>query len=122
MCKILVVDDNRQGCDTLTQLFRALGHKAESAYCGKDAIQRAYDFLPDAILLDIGMPDMSGWDVAETLRQDANFRDTKLYALTAYDSQADIQRSYDVGIDYHFVKPILDMESFWEIMRKHGLA
>lgn len=119
--KVLVVDDNREGCDTMTLLFRTLKHIAEAAYCGQDAIKKAYEMRPDFILLDIGMPDMSGWEVTQALRKDDSFKDMKIYALSGYSDATSVQRSYDVGMNYHFVKPMDDLQVLWDILKKHGL-
>lgn len=123
--KVLVVDDNREGCDTMTLLFRmsrvpAL-FVAEAAYSGEEAIKKAHEMRPDFMLLDIGMPDMSGWEVTQELRQAASFKEMKIYALTGYSDASSIQRSYDAGMNYHFVKPMSEMQVLWDVLEKHGL-
>ncbi len=69
MLKILVVDDNRDGCNLMVMCLKKKGHDAKAAYSGRSSIQEALAFRPDMILLDIGLPDLNGWDAAKEMRQ-----------------------------------------------------
>ena len=118
--KAVFVDDNKDICESMRVICRTKHIDSETAYSGKAAIERIKALHPDFVLLDIGMPDLSGWQVAEILRQDETLKGMKIYALTAYASPGDIQRSFDAGMDWHFIKP-LELDSFWEVLQKHGL-
>ena len=121
MRKILVVDDNQDVCEMLKSLLAVTGHVAEMAYDGPHAIKVAQQFLPDIILLDIGLPDMDGWEIAKQLRQMPLFQKTLIFALSGYGEAADHQRSLDAGMNHHFVKP-LDLEDLWQVAAQHGMT
>src|SRR5690606_28548101 len=90
-CRILVVDDNRDSADSLAMLLRARGSDIRVAYDGHRAIEEAQAFIPDLVLLDIGLPDMSGYEVARRLRQDARLRHIVLVAQTGWGQAEDRQ-------------------------------
>ena len=100
--RILVVDDNRDGADSLALLLRMWGYDVRVAYDGVQAVQSARDYRPDCILSDIGMPGMDGYRLAERFRQDESFKGITLIAITAY---SDAGRAQAAGFDHHFVKP-----------------
>ena len=100
--RILIVDDNRDGADSLALLLRMWGYDVRVAYDGVQAVQSARDHRPDCILSDIGMPGMDGYRLAERFRQDESFKGITLIAITAY---ADAGRAQAAGFDHHFVKP-----------------
>jgi len=102
--RILVVDDNRAAADALAKLLALRGHVTEAAYSGEEALRRAPPFLPDVIFLDIGLPDMSGYDVAKRLREDEGVS-AKLVALTGYGQESDIRKAERAGFDRHLTKP-----------------
>jgi CheY-like chemotaxis protein len=102
----LLVDDNRDSAESLAQLLRLFGHEVWQAYSGRDALALARTHRPDLVLLDIGMPDLNGYEVARQLRADPSFAVTTLVALTGYGSDEDRRRSLAAGFDGHLVKPI----------------
>jgi CheY-like chemotaxis protein/anti-sigma regulatory factor (Ser/Thr protein kinase) len=104
--KVLVVDDNKDGAASLALLLKLSGHVSRTAHTGPEGLTAAAEFRPDVIFLDIGMPGMSGFEVARTLREDAAFEDTTLVALTGWGSEEDRKRSKDAGFDEHVTKPI----------------
>ncbi|HEY2147949.1 MAG TPA: ATP-binding protein, partial [Pirellulales bacterium] len=104
--KILVVDDNHDTARSLAMLLGTHGHSVEVAHDGYGAIDAAREFQPDVILLDLGLPGIDGYKVAEQLRADERFKHTRLIALSGYGQPQDRQRSADVGFDQHLVKPI----------------
>ncbi len=120
MLKILVVDDNRDGCNLMVLCLKKKGHDTKAAYSGRSSIQEALSFRPDMILLDIGLPDLNGWDAAKEMRQHDTLASTKIYALTGYGDQTDIEKTMEAGMNYHFVKP-LDMADLWRVCRMQGL-
>jgi CheY-like chemotaxis protein len=104
--RILIVDDNRDAADSAGTLLLLWGHQVRVAYDGPSALIIARDFQPELCLLDLGMPGMTGFQVAEQLRQEPALRQTRLVAMTGFDSEADQKRSRDAGFDAHLVKPV----------------
>jgi CheY-like chemotaxis protein len=104
--KILVADDSQDGADSLAFLLRAAGHHVATAYDGRSAIRIAEEQRPDAVLLDIGMPEVSGYDVARAIRREAWGRSMRLIALTGWGQAEHRRRSIEVGFDDHLVKPV----------------
>ena len=103
---ILVVDDSQDGADSLAFLLKAAGHAVLTAYDGRTALSIAQERLPDVVLLDIGMPEMSGYDVARAIRREAWGRNMRLIALTGWGQAEHRRRSIEVGFDDHLVKPV----------------
>ncbi|HEX7282015.1 MAG TPA: ATP-binding protein [Vicinamibacterales bacterium] len=104
--KILVADDSQDGADSLAFLLRAAGHDVHVAYEGRTAIRLAGELRPDVVLLDIGMPEVSGYDVARAIRREAWGRSIRLIALTGWGQAEHRRRSLEVGFDDHLVKPV----------------
>jgi len=113
--KILVVDDNG-GAQLLVLYFQAIRHEADFVCDSTQVLSKALEMNPDVILLDIGMPVMSGWDVAKQLRTEPRLQKTFISALSAYSDPSDIQRSLESGMDHHFIKP-LDLDDFWKVVQ-----
>ena len=104
--RVLIVDDNRDAADSLNLLLVSMGQKVCVAYDGQCAISAAKTFNPDVVLLDIGMPKMSGYEVARALRTDASAAKAVLVAVTGWGQEADRERAKEAGFTHHFVKPI----------------
>ena len=104
--KILIADDSQDGADSLSFLLTAAGHQVVTAYDGRSAIRLAEEHRPDAVLLDIGMPEVSGYDVARAIRREAWGRSMRLIALTGWGQAEHRRRSLEVGFDDHLVKPV----------------
>ena len=104
-CRVLVVDDNVDAAQSLAKLLELTGHEVRLAYDGPSALAAAIDYRPDVVLLDIGLPGLSGFEVAEQIRQQAALRHIVLVALTGYGQDTDRQLSQDADFDYHLVKP-----------------
>ena len=105
--RILVVDDNQDAADSLARyLRRVAGHRVEVAYDGPGALGLARTFRPDVVLLDIGLPGMSGYEVAQRLREWPETGGARLIALTGWGQEDDRRRSRSAGIDVHLVKPV----------------
>ena len=104
--KILVADDSQDGADSLAFLLKAAGHEVHTAYGGRSAIRLAEELKPDVVLLDIGMPEVSGYDVARAIRREAWGRAMRLIALTGWGQAEHRRRSLEVGFDDHLVKPV----------------
>jgi PAS domain S-box-containing protein len=103
--RILVVDDNADAALTVGTLLRAWGHDVHTVFNGAAALEEARSFRPEIVLLDIGMPGMSGYDVARELRAHPIDPGTIIVALTGYGRESDRERSFEAGFDYHLTKP-----------------
>jgi signal transduction histidine kinase len=101
---ILVVDDNEEAAQALARLLEFRGHTIYVAHSGREAIENTRLFKPEVILLDIGLPDIEGYDVARELRQ--NGVRAKLIAVTGYGQEEDRQKSEEAQFDHHLVKPV----------------
>jgi len=113
--RVLLVDDNQDSAESLAALLRVLGHDVAAAYDGHGAIAAARLVKPDLILLDIGMPDMNGYEVARQLRAEPSLNSATLIALTGYGSEDDRRQSRAAGFDGHLVKPI-DFEDLERVL------
>jgi CheY-like chemotaxis protein len=102
--RILIVDDNSDAADSLAMLLNLAGHAAEAVYTARDALSRVSSAAFDAVLLDIGLPDMSGFEVASQIR--AVNPDILIIALTGYAQAEDVRRSRAAGFDAHLAKPV----------------
>ena len=103
---ILVVDDNCDAADTLTALLRQLDHNVETAYEGESALATARRMRPDIIFLDLALPGLDGFRIAEELRRDRAFDRTLIVAATGLANDDDRGRAHAVGIDVYIIKPI----------------
>ena len=104
-CRVLVVDDNVDAAQSLAVLLEMTGHEVRLAYDGPSALEAAIAWRPDAVLLDIGLPGITGYEVAERIRREATLKNTVLVALTGYGQESDRQHSQEAGFDHHLVKP-----------------
>jgi PAS domain S-box-containing protein len=104
--RILVVDDNVDSAKTLAMMLKVMGHESRVSHDGQAAIETAQEFRPTLVLLDIGLPRMNGYMVAEQLRSIPALRGVILVALTGYGEDQDRRRSREAGFDQHFVKPL----------------
>jgi CheY-like chemotaxis protein len=102
--RILVVDDNADSADSLAMILNHSGHVAEPVYGAADALARVAAFEPEIILLDIGLPDIDGYEVAKQLRGRGS--NARLIALTGYGQPEDVRRARDAGFNAHLVKPV----------------
>ena len=104
--RILIVDDNADAADSLGVLLGIWGHEVKIAHDGVAALELARAFGPELVFLDIGMPDMNGYEVARRLRQEAGLASAKTIALSGYGAERDRLRSKEAGFDLHLVKPV----------------
>ncbi len=103
--RVLVVDDNRDSADSLEMVLQFLGADVQTVYDGPAALEALHNYRPCAMFLDIGMPDMDGYEVARQVRQSPQGRDVTLIALTGWGQKEDLRRSREAGFDCHLVKP-----------------
>jgi signal transduction histidine kinase len=104
-CRVLVVDDNLDAADTVAMYLQIEGHVVQTAADGQQAVTSAATFQPDVVVLDIGLPQLDGYEVARRLRQMPATRAALLIALTGYGQKNDRDRAADAGFDCHLVKP-----------------
>jgi PAS domain S-box-containing protein len=104
--RILIVDDNTDAADSLGLLLRFNGHETHVVYSGKEALASVESFKPDVAVLDIGLPEMNGYDLARQIRKMPQAKALRLIALTGYGQTEDQQRAYAAGFDGHLVKPV----------------
>lgn len=105
-CKILVVDDNAAVLQISAEVLGLYGHEVETAADGNAALQIASTFLPDLVLLDIGLPGIDGYEVCRRMRKLPGWQDTVIVANSGYGQDTDRQKSHDAGFDHHLIKPI----------------
>ena len=104
--RILVVDDNVDAAESMTMALDLFGYETKTAHDGAAALQAAVEFLPHVMLLDIGLPDQNGYDVAREIRRTPRGGDIFLIAATGWGQEADKQRAQEAGFDCHLTKPV----------------
>ena len=104
--RILIADDNHDAAESLAMILELQGHDVQVAHLGRTALALAQQFHPDTAVLDIGMPDFSGYEVAAMLRREAWAVNLQLIALTGWGQDHDRRRALDAGFDHHLIKPI----------------
>lgn len=103
-CRVLVVDDNEDAALSLAMMLDVMGYEVRTAHDGLEAVRAADEFLPEAALLDIGLPHLSGYDVARHIRGKRG-GEVLLVAITGWGTAEDVKKSEDAGFDHHFTKP-----------------
>ena len=116
--RVLIVDDNSDAANSLGELLRMDGHTTQAVFCAADALSNAESFAPDIVLLDIGLPDIDGYEVARRLRQ-ASLTRTTIIALTGYGQAQDRERARAAGFDDHLVKPV-DLAALATLLARPG--
>jgi DNA-binding response OmpR family regulator len=114
--RVLVVDDNQDAADSLAMLLGVRGEEVRIAYDGATALEVERDFKPDVVLLDIGLPAVSGYDVAERIREKRGDK-VLIVAITGWGQEKDLRRAEDAGIDHHFTKPV-DFEALVALIER----
>jgi CheY-like chemotaxis protein len=117
--KVLMADDNRDAVDSMALLLELAGYQTMVAYTGERAVAMAREHRPDIVLLDIGMPDMTGYDAARAIRQLEHGQSIYLIAITGWGQAEDKARAVEAGFDEHLTKPV-DPDRLAEVVH-HGL-
>ena len=104
--RVLVVDDNHDSALSLAMVLSIMGHETRTAHDGESAVATAESFRPEVVLLDIGLPKLNGYEVAQRIRGNAWGASMFLIAVTGWGQQEDRQRSTEVGMNVHMVKPV----------------
>jgi len=103
--RVLVVDDNEDAADSLAMLLTVRGDEVRIAYDGAQAVEAEHDFNPEVVLLDIGLPKLSGYDVARSIRSTRG-DNVLIIAITGWGQEDDRRRAREAGFDHHFTKPV----------------
>lgn len=106
MLRVLVVDDNHDAADTLAEVLQILGCHTDTAYDGEEGVSKAEALRPDAVVLDLGMPKLNGYEACQRIRAQDWGRDVRLVAVSGWGQQDDRRRSMEAGFDAHLVKPV----------------
>ena len=104
--RILLVDDNEDARELLAGLLELQGYRIEAASDAPGALDIAARFQPQVVVLDLGLPEVDGWELARRLRQIEGLAEVRIVALTGYGSERDRERSREAGIDVHLLKPV----------------
>ncbi len=104
--RILVVDDNEDTAKGMARLLKLIGHEVAMAHSGHEALEVAREFGPEFVLLDIGLLEMDGYEVASRLRQEECSRHAVIVAVSGYGQDEDRRRSKEAGFDHHLIKPL----------------
>lgn len=118
--RVLVVDDYPDAAEIACTLLTMMGHDCQAASSGREALATARTFAPDVAILDIGLPDLSGYEVARALRQLEHGAAIYIAAITGWGLPADRMRSFEAGFDQHILKPA-DRAKLTDILRRADL-
>ncbi|MCC2668805.1 MAG: sensor hybrid histidine kinase [Armatimonadetes bacterium] len=104
--RILIIEDNLDAAQTLCDLLELNGHEVRVAYNGTEGVEEAARFQPNIILCDIGLPGISGWEVARILRELKSTATSRLIAISGYGTTEDRRLSAEAGFEAHLTKPV----------------
>jgi CheY-like chemotaxis protein len=104
--RVLVVDDNIDAAESIASLLSLSGHEVQTAHDGQAALRIALSFRPEFIFLDLGMPGLDGFAVAQRLRAEPGFDKVRIIAVTGYGTEQDRRRCLEGGFDQHYLKPV----------------
>ncbi len=114
--RVLVVDDNQDAADSLAMLLTVHGDAVRIAYDGIEALDAERDFNPEIVLLDIGLPKLSGYDVCRRIRGERGGQ-VRIIAITGWGQDEDRRRAHEAGFDHHFTKPV-DFDALLALMEQ----
>ena len=115
--RILIVDDNVDAADSVAWLLRQQTHDVRTAHDGRSALAMASEFRPQVVVLDLGLPELDGYEVSRRLRAAPDTREALIIAVSGYGQDEDRRRSSQAGFDYHFIKPV-DFETLLGVLRE----
>lgn len=116
--RVLIIDDNEDAASILEMVVSAYGHCAEVAHSGRDGLQIAANFCPDIVFLDIGMPEMDGYEVAVALRKLPDLKHVYIAAVTGWNDASTQAQVISAGFDLHLTKPAA-VESILDVLVRH---
>jgi PAS domain S-box-containing protein len=117
--RVLVVDDNVDAAKSIAMILKRNGYDVHCVHDGPSALEAAHAYRPDVVVLDIGLPGMSGYEVAQHLRATPEFKGVSLIAVTGYGQDEDRRRSKEVGFDHHLTKPV-DLNALQGFVTAHA--
>lgn len=120
ICRVLLVDDNADATESLAMLLELAGFETATATSGPQALQVGAEQLPTVVLLDIGMPDMDGYETCRRMRATPWGRSIPIFAMTGWSEDADHARSREAGFSAHLVKPVEPAELLDLLKRMPG--
>jgi CheY-like chemotaxis protein len=115
--RILVVEDNHEAAASLATFLEMSGHEVQVAPDGRSALHTVAAVDPDVVLIDIGLPDLDGYQVARSISERPAARRPLLVAITGYGQKEDYRRSHEAGMDLHLVKPA-DPQALRQLLRR----
>jgi CheY-like chemotaxis protein len=117
-CKVLIADDNRDAADSMAMILGLSGYEVYVAHSGREAVELAEQHRPEVVFLDIGMPDLNGYEVAAAIRRQAWGKNIYLLAVTGWGQSEDKERALAAGFDRHLTKPV-DLDEVESLLRDH---
>ena len=120
LLRILIVDDNRDSADSLSEMLKTMGSDTRTAYDGRQGVDMAGEYRPDVILLDIGLPELNGYEACRLIRDQPNGKGVVLIAVTGWGQDEDRRRSREAGFDHHLVKPV-DPQALMKMVAEFGV-
>ncbi len=120
-CRVMIVDDNIDTAQGLARLLTRIGHEVTLAHDGHQALEKARDVAPHAVVLDIGLPGMDGFEVVQRLRAEPACANSIVIAVTGYGQPDDRQRALEAGFDHHLVKPV-DIDALKPLLHRNRRA
>jgi signal transduction histidine kinase/ActR/RegA family two-component response regulator len=120
-CKVLIADDNRDAADSMALILGLSGYEVLVAHSGREAFDLAEQHRPEVVFLDIGMPDLNGYEVAGAIRRQAWGKNIYLLAVTGWGQSEDKERALAAGFDQHLTKPV-DLDQVETLLREHMRA
>jgi CheY-like chemotaxis protein len=119
--RVLIVEDRLVQAQLIRKMLEVLGCEAQTAANGREALTMLHGFKPQVVFLDIGLPDMDGYQLATSIRKDLDFKSVPIIAVTGFGFDSDKEKSRAAGIDQHLVKPI-SVDDLQQALCKLGLA
>ena len=116
--RILVADDNQDAATSLGALLEVMGHDVRVVHDGMAAVEVSASFRPDTVLLDIGMPQMNGYDACRDIRTQSSNQDVLIVALTGWTGEDMKQRARQAGFDMYLIKPV-EMPALEKLLAEH---
>ena len=116
--RILVADDNSDAASSLGMLLEMMGHEVCIVHDGVEAVEKASTFGPDIILLDLGMPQLNGYEACSRIRAQPSNKGTLIVALTGWTQDDKIKRSQQAGFDFHLIKPV-ELPALEKLLREY---
>lgn len=119
LCRILIVDDNADLAESMAMMLTICGFNTTTAYNGRLALEKAHKFRPEIVLLDLGLPDMNGYEVATTIRRECGMATPIFIAISAGYPDFRPPHGQEARFDHYLVKPV-DFDVLFQLLSMHG--